>query len=73
MENIKLLEKHFIKGMNNKDFEAFQKSHPTLLQVILDAMDEVKVNRVEFTNGSKIELPSSNQSGAQGLSIDLLQ
>ena len=41
MDNIKIFEKHFRKGMIVKDFEAFKRTHPTLLKCILKAMDEV--------------------------------
>jgi hypothetical protein len=41
MENIKIFEKHFKKGMINKDFESFKKTHPTLIKCILEAMNEV--------------------------------
>jgi len=41
MENIKIFEKHFRKGMIVKDFEAFKRTHPTLLKCILEAMNEV--------------------------------
>jgi hypothetical protein len=40
MENIKILEKHFRKGMINNNFELFKKDYPTLLKCILGAMDE---------------------------------
>jgi hypothetical protein len=41
MGNIKIFEKHFRKGMINKDFGALKKTHPTLMRCILEAMDEV--------------------------------
>jgi len=41
MENIKVFEKHFRKGMAVKDFRAFKRTHPTLLKCILEAMGEV--------------------------------
>lgn len=41
MENIKIFEKHFRNGMIVKDFEAFKRTHPTLLKCILEAMNEV--------------------------------
>jgi hypothetical protein len=40
MENIKILEKHFRKGMIHKNFDLFKKDYPTLLKCILGAMDE---------------------------------
>ena len=41
MEHIQVLEKHFRNGMINKDFEAFKRTHPSLLKCILNAMNEV--------------------------------
>lgn len=41
MENIKIFEKHFKNGMINKDFDEFRRTHPRLLQCILNAMNEV--------------------------------
>lgn len=41
MENIKILERRFEQDMIVKDFEAFKRTHPTLLKCILKAMDEV--------------------------------
>jgi hypothetical protein len=41
MENIKIFEKHFRKGMINKDFEAFKRTHFSLLKCILEVMNEV--------------------------------
>lgn len=40
MTQLQVLEKHFKRTMKNKDFEAFKKSHPTLLKVIEDSMSE---------------------------------
>lgn len=40
MENLKILEAEFKKGMINKDFKAFKRSHPKLLNVILKSMDK---------------------------------
>lgn len=40
MENIKILEKHFRKGMIHDNFDLFKKDYPTLLKCILGAMDE---------------------------------
>lgn len=40
MENIKILEKHFRKGMIHNNFDLFKKDYPTLLKCILGAMDE---------------------------------
>lgn len=41
MENIKIIEKHFKRGMVVNDFTAFKKTHPTLLNCIINAMDEL--------------------------------
>ena len=41
MENIEIFEKHFRKGMVVKDFEDFKRTHPQLLNCILEAMSEV--------------------------------
>lgn len=40
-ELLRLFEKHFKSKMINKDFEAFKKSHPTLLLCVLSALEEV--------------------------------
>ena len=50
MNTLKTFEKHFREGMINKDFEAFKKSHPTLLKVILAAMDDVATTRLTDYN-----------------------
>ena len=42
MENIEIFEKHFRKGMSNKDFASFKRTHPTLLKVVTRAMEEVE-------------------------------
>ena len=42
MENIEIFEKHFKKGMSNKDFASFKRTHPTLLKVVTRAMEEVE-------------------------------
>jgi len=41
VNNVEVFEKHFRKGMTNKDFNKFKQDYPTLLQCILNAMDEV--------------------------------
>ena len=48
MSNIQILEKHFKNGMINKDFNSFQRfqrAYPTLLKCILNAMNEVSVQK----------------------------
>lgn len=47
VENLQIFEYHFKKGMINKDFEAFKRTHPTLLRVILAAMDEIKKSAID--------------------------
>lgn len=45
-----LFEKHFKKGMLNKDFEAFKRSHPTLLRCILSALEEVDGKEAKYSH-----------------------
>lgn len=40
MKAEEILEKHFRKGMINKDFNSFKKTHPTLTKCVLDAINE---------------------------------
>jgi len=49
---IKVLEMNFKKEMINKDFEAFKRTHPTLLRCILAAMDEFNQIEIETNFGS---------------------
>lgn len=37
----KLFESNFRKGMINKDFESFKRTHPTLYRVILTSLIDV--------------------------------
>lgn len=40
MNDLELIEKHFIRLMKNKDFSSFKKTHPTLVRVIMDCLKE---------------------------------
>lgn len=46
MENLDIFEKHFRRGMVNKDFNSFKRTHPTLLRCIMNAMNEVSNQEV---------------------------
>lgn len=40
-----ILKSQFIKGMKNKDFTSFKKAYPTLMGVILRAMEEFRCQK----------------------------
>lgn len=39
-----ILEKHFRKGMINKDFNSFKRAYPTLTKCVLDAINEALIS-----------------------------
>ncbi len=62
MKNLQILEECFKEGMINKDFESFKKTHPTLLKVVLRAMQ-----RATETNTLLCKLEGSD--GVSGAAV----
>lgn len=62
MNNLLILEECFKEGMINKDFESFKRNYPTLLKVILRAMQRA-------TETNTVLCKPEGSDGSEGASV----
>ena len=48
-DNKNIFKKHFESGMIVRNFNAFERTHPTLLKCVLSAMKEVEENKKQLS------------------------
>jgi hypothetical protein len=85
MKAIDIFEKHFIRGMKSKDFKAFKRTHTTLTNVVVDAINEtldIKQRKskeyiyfvsFDYYNGKKIGSGNTFVNKKEKISIICLQ